>query len=48
MIEIIVGLVVMWLFTPKEEEYDSSSNDEIIRPILMSDFHDSNTDDFGE
>jgi len=48
MVDLIVGLIVMFLTTPKEEEYPANNNnEEIIRPILMEDFH-NDYDDFGE
>jgi len=49
MIEIIIGFILMVLFTPKEQEYDKNDNDEIIRPILMDHFNDVDSDgDMGE
>ncbi len=39
MVELIVGLIIMFLTTPTEETPSDRNNDEIIRPILMEDFH---------
>ena len=43
MIDLIVGLIVVFLTTPKEDQnYNSNQNEEIIRPILMEGFtHDT-------
>lgn len=48
MIELFVGIIILLLTTPKEEEQrQDNNNDEIIRPILMEDFH-NDFEDFGE
>jgi len=48
MIDLMVGLIIMFLTTPKEEETPTNrNNDEIIRPILMEDFH-NDYNDYGE
>jgi len=47
MIDLIVGLFILAFFTPSEETPENRNNDEIIRPILMEDFH-NDYDDFGE
>lgn len=47
MFDIILGLICVWLFTPKEEDHSENNNEEIIRPILMEDFHNTTFDDYG-
>lgn len=45
--EIIVGIIVLLLFTKPESSNKSNDNDELIRPILMDHFRkhgDTNTD----
>lgn len=46
MIEIIVGFILMILFTPKEQEHSNNDNEEMIRPILMDHFADRDGDGF--
>lgn len=45
MIDLIVGLFILLLTTPKEETYrPTENNDEMLRPLLMEDFHDDYND----
>ncbi len=48
MIDLIVGLIILFLTTLKEEKSSpNNDNDEIIRPLLMENFHDDYSD-YGE
>jgi hypothetical protein len=48
MIDLIVGLLILFFTTSAEEETPANrNNEEIIRPILMEDFH-NDYQDLGE
>jgi len=46
MLEIIVGFIILIFTTPKQQEYEDSNNEEIIRPILMDNFQDHDSSGF--
>lgn len=44
MVEIFVGLIFMLLFGGNDDNNRKNDNDEIIRPILLDNFHDHDFD----